>query len=508
VALARVGAARQTAGVRTPDEGASDAHAHGQLRREWTRFRDTPPLMQAHLLLVGVLALGLPWVVPHAEGTAAPEEVTVLCLVLVSVLNVELGRWLSGGLSLANQPHKALSAWALACALLLSPPWLLLVVPLTYAHARWRGLRVPLWKWVGSGLYLVLAGIAVALVRAALRHDTPNWMDGDGRDGLLVMLVAVVVFLAVESGLLACSAVLNRAEDEEWLRATLRDPSFYLTETGVLLIGGLLSAVWTGGAWYVLLTLPIYALAQRASLHQPLLARAEAATELAAKNAQLERAHQFQVDLMGMLGHEVGNPLTAVLGYAQIGAEGLADGDVDQAQRAMSGVERNAEQMRRVLNDILALVSSDRGALTAVREDSPVLPHLLAVAEGRVEEVQSPQDLAVHVQPSHLDQVLANLVSNADKYAGGVTSLSARAVGHGRVEIEVADSGPGVPEEFRGRLFERYSREASSSQRMQGSGLGLFISRELVRANGGELEHRPASPHGSVFVVSLARAAD
>ena len=82
-------------------------------------------------------------------------------------------------------------------------------------------------------------------------------MAGNGGRGLLTMVVAALTFLVVESVLFVGPALLNRAEDEAWLRSTLVSTSYYATEGGVLLIGGLLSAVWTGGAWFVLLFVPI-----------------------------------------------------------------------------------------------------------------------------------------------------------------------------------------------------------------------------------------------------------
>ncbi len=209
------------------------------------------------------------------ERSANPEVVTGIALVALSVLNIEIGRLLEGGASDVQRPHKALSAWSFASALLLPAWWLLPVVATSYAHARWRGLRIPLWKWVGSAAYIVLAGLAAAVVaRAALGAD-PNLMRTDGRVGMLAVLASAAVFLAVEAVLFHGSAYLNDADDEVWLRQTLRSPSFYFTEAGVLAVGGLSAAIWTGGPWFLALLLPVYALAQRAALHEPLRERAE-----------------------------------------------------------------------------------------------------------------------------------------------------------------------------------------------------------------------------------------
>ncbi len=466
-------------------------------------FVGAPLRMKAYLVVVLVAAVVLPLVLRDdvAPQPQRPTLLTLGLLVGVAVLNVEMGRLLTGGLTRAQQPHKALSAWAFACALLLPPPWLPVVVAITYLHAWWRGIRVPLWKWVGSAGYVTLAGLAAGLVAHGVLGDRPdgaNWMNGNGGLGLAAIVAAGATFLAVESLLFLGSAYLNDAEAEVWLRETLSSPSFYLTEAGVLVIGGLLCAVWTGGGWFVLLFVPIYMLAQRAALHEPLAADRDA----------LELDNRFKVDLMGMLGHEIGNPLTSIMGHAQVGAESLEEGDLGQAARSFSVVERNAMQIRYVLHDVLTLVASESGHLEARPERVLLAPVLESAAAalptgGRRPEIVCPDSLAVRVQPNHLDQMLANLLGNARKYAGGACRVSAQNRGDGTVVIAVVDPGPGVPPELRERLFQRFSRGDATSRDVPGTGLGLFITRELARANRGDLTYRDGSPHGAIFEITL-----
>ena len=90
---------------------------------------------------------------------------------------------------------------------------LLLIVPVTYAHARWRGIRVPLWKWAGSGAFLILAGVAAASVRGAMVGTQANWMHGDGGRGLATVVAALtpvptaLPWLAVTAALLISASV-------------------------------------------------------------------------------------------------------------------------------------------------------------------------------------------------------------------------------------------------------------------------------------------------------------
>lgn len=240
-------------------------------------FLRTSRACRAWVIAAVLAALALPLVLGDlGHGPPATRAtLTGLLLVGLSVLNVEIGRILEHGASDSQRPHKCLSAWALAAAVLLPTWWLLPVVAVTYSHAWWRGLRVTPWKWIGSAAYVVLAGLAAAIAAHAVLGDRTDLMHGNGLEGLSGVVVAVGAFLAVETVLFHGSAYLNHAADEVWLRQTLATASFYLTEAGVLLVGGLSAAIWTAGEWFVLLLAPLYLMTQRAALHEPLRERAE-----------------------------------------------------------------------------------------------------------------------------------------------------------------------------------------------------------------------------------------
>ncbi|HYG95452.1 MAG TPA: GGDEF domain-containing protein [Nocardioides sp.] len=239
-------------------------------------FMSIPAACRLWVTVAVLAAVVLPVLLaPYGHARRSTLDGTILVLVGLSVLNVELGRLFEGGISNSQRPHKALSAWSFGVALLLPTWWLAPVVAVVYAHARWRGLRVQLWKWIGSAGYLVLAGLAAAVTAQAVGGPEPASMSGGGFRGMLAVLAAASVFLAVETLLFHGSAYLNRAVDEEWLRTTLCTRSFYFTETGVLLVGGLSASIWTSAPWFLALLLPVWALAQLAALHEPLRLRAD-----------------------------------------------------------------------------------------------------------------------------------------------------------------------------------------------------------------------------------------
>jgi diguanylate cyclase (GGDEF)-like protein len=221
----------------------------------------------ARLFVVGTLlaAVGLSVVNSwHADLPIdlAPPVVAAL-LVAASVGNVELGRWLEGGTTVGQRPHKALSVWAYATAVTLAPVWLLVVVPLSYGHAYWRGLRPPAWKWIGSAGFVVLAGaVAHYTVFAVCGADV---LTNNARD-MLALVAGIGAFLATEAALFFIISRVNHPDQEQWLRATLAEPSFYLTEIGMLCVGALTFVVWSMLGWFAVLLVPVYGLVQQAAL--------------------------------------------------------------------------------------------------------------------------------------------------------------------------------------------------------------------------------------------------
>jgi diguanylate cyclase (GGDEF)-like protein len=241
-----------------------------------SRFLEALPRLQAYLVVIVLASLALPVWLRHVgvQETRNPLVWTFAVVLALTAGNVELGRWMEGAVHDSPRPHRGLSACVLTAGMLLPPPYLLGVVALGFGHARWRGLRVPLWRWVSLASFMVLAGLAAAAVRRLLTGHQPNLMHGNGGRGLLAVVLAALAFLAVESALLYAGGVLNGVEDAR-MRKTLRRPAFHLHEAAVLLMGGLSAAVWDAGAWFMLLLVPVYALAQRSVLNDELRQRVD-----------------------------------------------------------------------------------------------------------------------------------------------------------------------------------------------------------------------------------------
>ena len=209
---------------------------------------------------------------PATDGRAVFACVAV---VLLAAVDVELGRWAEGQAVAGQRPHKGLSGWVFAAALVGGSSFAVWVVVPVYAYARWRGMRVPLWKWVGSAGIVALAAAAGAAGARAGGAALPGAPLADSPLAVAAVVTGIVLTVAVEAGLfLVCSRV-GEASDEAWLRAQLRSPAFYLTEAGVLSGGAVTAALVVASPWMLPFAVPAYALIQRAMLHEPLRARAD-----------------------------------------------------------------------------------------------------------------------------------------------------------------------------------------------------------------------------------------
>jgi PAS domain S-box-containing protein len=234
-------------------------------------------------------------------------------------------------------------------------------------------------------------------------------------------------------------------------------------------------------------------------------ARDNAAASLAERNTELEAANQLKLDIIGMLGHEIGNPLTTIQGQAEILADDWARLDDSRRGRAIDAIGRQAARLDDIVREVLAMVTIDAGSIRADRRELSVRSQI----DSALASFLTPEPLPVHgddaqvlFAPGHLQQILVNLLSNAAKYGGGATAVRI-ARSDGWVHVTVEDSGPGVPEQFRDRLFDRLTRAERDATTVKGTGLGLYIVRGLARANHGDVHHEPNPAGGSRFILDL-----
>ena len=246
----------------------------------------------------------------------------------------------------------------------------------------------------------------------------------------------------------------------------------------------------------------------------------EAHAALNAAREAAEQANRHKTRFLAHLSHELRTPLNGVLGIAQILAADPALAD-EQHERAVL-LERAGRHLNALLADVLDLSSIEAGRLELVavptRLDELIdevagLTRAAAGARGLrfVLERSGALPEAVLCDPLRMRQILHNLLTNAVKFSppGSQVSLGLSAAPGGRgMVLTVTDEGPGVPEDFRDRLFQDYSRATREAAKGDGTGLGLAISAGLARAMGGSIRFGTGpGGRGSVFEAHLPLAA-
>ena len=236
------------------------------------------------------------------------------------------------------------------------------------------------------------------------------------------------------------------------------------------------------------------------------VAEREAAREAA------EQANRAKSDFLATMSHEIRTPLNGVLGMAQV----MAADDLAERQRERLGViTRSGEALLAILGDVLDLAKIEAGKLDM--EEAPFeLEDVIDRAQAAFHAIAESKGLAfsVAIEPAatglwrgdaaRLHQVLCNLISNAVKFTeDGAVEVRAFTQDD-RLILIVEDTGPGVTEDQRERLFGRFVQaDASTTRKFGGTGLGLAISRQLIALMKGTLTVSHVVPHGLAFRIDL-----
>ncbi|WP_426028346.1 sensor histidine kinase [Brevundimonas sp. TWP2-3-4b2] len=210
------------------------------------------------------------------------------------------------------------------------------------------------------------------------------------------------------------------------------------------------------------------------------------------------------------VAHEINQPVAAIRTHADSASVQLRRENSAGALRSLASIDRLTERVGIITDELRAFARKTRSETVAVGVDAAIDGALLLVA-GRLREKgitlgrrRGPAGLAVRAERNRLEQVVLNLLQNAiealDGVAGPSIKLGVEAKGE-TVVIHVTDNGPGVAPAVQQRLFTPFTTD-----KRDGLGLGLVISRDIVAAFGGELALEP-SPTGARFVIRLARAA-
>jgi two-component system, OmpR family, phosphate regulon sensor histidine kinase PhoR len=219
-------------------------------------------------------------------------------------------------------------------------------------------------------------------------------------------------------------------------------------------------------------------------------------------------------EFVANVSHELRTPLSLIKSATETLLDGAKD-DAAALTRFLQIIDKHANRLALLIDDLLLLSTLDSGGLRLNRQPLPFRStvqdsiddlQMRALARDVRLENLVPASFVAFADNDRMRQVISNLLDNAIKYgrAGGSASVDGRVLADGRIEIVVTDDGPGIPKESQDRIFERFYRADKARSREQGgTGLGLAIVKHVIQAHGGEVRIESEPGAGSKFIVNL-----
>lgn len=240
--------------------------------------------------------------------------------------------------------------------------------------------------------------------------------------------------------------------------------------------------------------------------------------ELHAKNEQLEKLNALNSEMVAITSHDLRVPLNAVVGYAEMIKNKLSSIKEPEAEGWADRIIENGYRMAAFVRDLLDLKKIDdykyHLTIKPVRLDeilkSCIDMNSIAVKNRKleIEHKLIGEPRIIRVDPLKMEQVFNNIISNAIKFSpeGGKIIISYTDDGGDHIEVSICDQGPGVPEESREIIFDRYYQaemKDKSHKRSYGMGFGLYISREIVKLHNGNIWMRNKEEGGCCFYIKI-----
>jgi PAS domain S-box-containing protein len=241
------------------------------------------------------------------------------------------------------------------------------------------------------------------------------------------------------------------------------------------------------------------------------------ATQL--ERQRLEELEHSKSTFLNLVAHELRSPLTVIRGYISLFRDMEGEQRAAMERRSLPALQAKTEEMSRLVDQMVEVARLEEGSMRLRHE-----PFDLVTSVERSVEVANALDSdathAVNLEPYAEGELhvvgdedrtrimLSNLLSNAIKYSPGGGEVSVRVSRNGRLgRVEVQDRGVGIPEEEQPRLFAPFTRlERKDMNYVPGTGMGLYLSRELARRQGGDVVLKSSSGAGSTFVLSVPLA--
>ncbi len=247
--------------------------------------------------------------------------------------------------------------------------------------------------------------------------------------------------------------------------------------------------------------------------------------DLAGRNAQLEKLNQelrsldeMKSNLLANVSHELQTPLVLIKGYTEMILKRKIGPLTPEQEKGLTVSLRNIDRLVEMIDNLLDFSRMERGEASLQLEEFPLWQVVDEVIELVREKVRAKgiyltteyetDDLGIKADRAKISQVFINLLSNAIKFNrdGGRITVRVKAGARGMVEVEIQDTGIGIPPESLERIFERfYQADSSSKKKYEGTGIGLSIVREILSMHGCSIRVESLMGEGTTFFFSLPR---
>lgn len=236
--------------------------------------------------------------------------------------------------------------------------------------------------------------------------------------------------------------------------------------------------------------------------------------QLIIQKTKLEELDHLKSLFMASMSHELRTPLNSIIGFSGLISAGRA-GNINTVQKKQINIiNKNANHLLSLINDILDISKIESGKINLSIEElgiKDVVQEIVETIKPAANEkgldliLDISEEIRIHSDKRRVKQVLINLVNNAVKFTDeGSVKISAQLSNAGQVEISVIDTGAGVKKEDMNRLFQSFQRiDIASTKRKEGTGLGLYVSRQLMTLLGGDISAKSEYGEGSVFTMIL-----
>jgi signal transduction histidine kinase len=242
-------------------------------------------------------------------------------------------------------------------------------------------------------------------------------------------------------------------------------------------------------------------------------------SELAKTVEDLEIASQHKSQFVANMSHELRTPLAAILGYAELMQEGFYEVQGPKSLDALTRIRSNSKHLLGLINTVLDIAKIESGQFTLSISEYAI-ESVVETVRSATESLAQNKKLALKTDVAkslplglgdeqRLTQVLLNLVGNAIKFTdAGEVRVTAKAV-NGHFAVSVADTGPGIPEHERSRIFEQFHQiDSSNTKAKGGTGLGLAIAKQIVEMHGGRIWVESTLGKGSTFQMEFPARAE